>query len=253
MGTKWYFFFRNALFIPLTRCYLRPRVVGADNIPETGGYLLAANHLSASETYMVPSVIKRQITFPAKIELFQGNSGFWSKVVAWFMRATGQIALDRAGGRQSADAMKPVVEALRAGRLVGIFPEGTRSVDGRLYKGHTGVARMLLEADVPVIPVGMIDTQFVKGRFGLPRLRRAQIVIGTPVSFSEFVGQRHQLSTLRWVTSSIMAEIQKLTGQEYVDLYGSRVKSGELSEAEIAARVRATPLEGVTKPEIRNP
>ncbi|OYW71586.1 MAG: hypothetical protein B7Z24_02150 [Pseudomonadales bacterium 32-42-5] len=140
--------------------WFRVRLEGAENIPE-GGCILAGNHLDAGDTFSLPALIGPQVTFPAKKELFEGK-GFKRRFVAWFLRAVGQAPIDRAGGRQSAATLGSVEEILAKGGVVAIFPEGTRSPDGHLYKGHTGVARLALTSGKPVLPVGLINTRLVK-------------------------------------------------------------------------------------------
>lgn len=243
----WYKFFKTTLFIPYVQGLMRPTVIGAENIPHTGGAILAANHLSAADTFMLPAMISREVTFPAKAELFRGDRGPASKVVAWFLTSVGQVPMDRSGGRVSADGLRPVLDSLESGRIVGIFPEGTRSPDGRLYKGKTGVARMALEAGVPVLPVGLVNTELVATPVKVPTTKGAVIVIGKPMDFSEYRGATDQ-KTLRYITDEIMTAIQELTGQEYVDVYGSRAKHGDLVGVDLSDRVKERPNLGSVRP-----
>lgn len=219
-----YWLFKNGLFRPLIRLLYRPRMVGHEHIPTVGPAILVSNHISAGDTLVLPAMIKRQLTFPAKAELFVGR-GPITAVVAWFLRNVGQLPMDRSGGRASATSMEGVLEVLRRGDLLGIYPEGTRSPDGRLYKGKTGVARLVLSAGVPVVPVGMLNTQFVRSRIGIPTMRRPEIHIGPSLDFSAYAGSGSDRDVLRWVTDEIMATVQQLTGQPYVDAYGASVKS----------------------------
>lgn len=246
----WYTFFKHALFVPYVKLFCRPEVVGEENIPQQGPAILAANHSSAGDTFLLPASIKRQMVFPAKAELFKGNRGPASKVVAWFLKAVGQVPMDRTGGRASAEGLRPVLETLGQGGLVGIFPEGTRSVDGRLYKGKTGVARMALTAGVPVLPVAMSNTELVRNRLGIPVMHHPRIVIGKPLDFSRYADQHDVNKTLRWVTDEIMAGIQELSGATYVDVYGSRVKHGDLKDADVSDRIRQRPGEGAVVPPV---
>ncbi|HEX2857455.1 MAG TPA: lysophospholipid acyltransferase family protein [Propionibacteriaceae bacterium] len=248
----WYELFKYGIFTPAVRGLVRPWVTGAENIPTTGGAILAANHLAAAETILLPASIRRRMTFPAKAELFRGDRGPASKVVAWFLTAVGQVPMDRSGGRASAQGLQPVVDALEAGALVGIFPEGTRSPDGRLYKGKTGVARLVVATGAPVLPVGMVGTQAVRGPLGVPVLRRPGIIIGAPLDFSQYRGATDQ-RTLRYITDRIMAAIQDLTGQQYVDVYGSRVKHGDLEGADLSDRELDHPGEGSVAPPVPVP
>lgn len=245
-----YDFFKLLLFRPVVKHLFGARITGEENIPATGGAILAVNHLAASETFVLPAMIKRRLTFPAKAELFAGNRGLGSKVVAWFLKAVGQVPLDRSGGRTSIDGLRPVLDVLADGGLVGIFPEGTRSPDGRLYRGKTGVARIALAARVPVIPVAAFDTQTVRSRIGIPWVRRPRLVVGKPLDFSAYFSQPEDRKVIRWVTDEVMAGIQELTGQQYVEAYASSVKYGSLSAEEAKAKELPRPGHGSTPPEL---
>jgi 1-acyl-sn-glycerol-3-phosphate acyltransferase len=220
-----YWVFKYVAFAPLCRLLFRPSVSGADNIPKSGGAILVSNHISAGDTFLLPSMIRRRVTFPAKVELFQGQ-GIHGKVLTWFLRGVGQLPMDRSGGRASTTSMDGVIGVLRSGDLLGIFPEGTRSPDGRLYKGKTGVARLVLRAGVPVIPVGMINTELVPSRFfKIPTMRRPKIRIGKPMDFSAYAEAGNDRDVLRWITDEIMNAVMELSGQEYVDVYGTAAKT----------------------------
>lgn len=242
-----YDFFKTWLFRPVVRWLFRAEITGAENLPATGGALLASNHLSAGDTFVLPAMMRRKLTFPAKAELFRGDRGLGSKLVAWFMKAIKMVPLDRSGGRASLEGLAPVLNVLHEGGLVGIYPEGTRSPDGRLYKGRTGVARMALAAGVPIIPVAMADSQTVR-RLGIPWIDRPKITIGKPLDFSAYAGLHDDHGVLRWITDEVMAAIQELSGQTYVDAYGSSVKHGSLSAADAEARVLPRPGYGATPP-----
>jgi 1-acyl-sn-glycerol-3-phosphate acyltransferase len=235
-----YALFKYLFFRPVVTLLYRAKIEGEENIPTSGGVILASNHLSAGETFLIPAVIHRQLVYPAKAELFEGNRGFASKLVAWFMKAVGQVPLDRSGGRASLDGLGPVIKVLHDGGLVGIYPEGTRSPDGRLYKGKTGVARMALAAGVPVVPVGVLRTEMIK-KYGLPWMDRPVVRVGKPLDFSAYYDQSENRRVLRWVTDEVMNGIRELSGQTYVEAYGTSLKSGSLSEAEAAARIRPRP------------
>ena len=214
---NWYAFFKRSLFRPGIRLLMRPRLVGTERVPATGGALVAGNHLSGWDTLVVPAMLPRQMTFPAKAELFVAR-GPISWVVSTFVRAVGILPMNRAGGRASASSMDVVIEALRAGKVVGIFPEGTRSPDGRLYRGRTGVARLALATGVPVIPVGLQHTR-------VPSRRRSVVRFGEPLDFSAYAGAGNDRDVLRHVTDEVMAAIQELSGQRYVDTYATGVKA----------------------------
>lgn len=247
-----YTIFKYAAFRPVIKYLFKARVVGEENIPATGGVILASNHLDYGDTLVLPAMIDRPVTFPAKAELFAGDRGLGSAIVAWFLRAVGQVPLDRSGGRASLDGLAPVLEVLAKGGCVGIYPEGTRSPDGRLYKGKTGVARMALAADVPVVPVAMKHSQLVK-RFGLPWIDKPVVIIGKPLDFSGYADRIDDPRTMRWVTDQVMAAIHELSGQTYVEAYGSSVKGGSLSKAEADARVLERPGINTKAPEPRTP
>jgi len=160
----------------------------------------------------------------AKSEYFTGK-GIKGALSRWFFKGTGQLPIDRSGGRASEAALNTGLRVLAQEQLLGIYPEGTRSPDGRLFRGRTGIARMVLESKVPVLPVAMIDTEKVQpiGK-ALPRIRRIGIVIGEPLDFSRFSGMEGDRLVLRAVTDEIMYELMKLSGQEYLDVYASTLK-----------------------------
>ena len=202
----------------------RPWVRGMANIPNSGAAILASNHLSFSDSIFLPLQSRRPLVFLAKSEYFTGK-GVKGALVRWFFKGTGQLPIDRSGGKASEAALNTGLMVLGGGQVLGIYPEGTRSPDGRLYRGRTGIARMALEAKVPVLPVAMIDTEKVQpiGK-KLPRIRRIGIVVGEPLDFSRFDGMEGDRIVLRAVTDEIMYELMKLSGQEYVDAYASSVK-----------------------------
>ncbi|GAA0339363.1 lysophospholipid acyltransferase family protein [Micropruina glycogenica] len=243
-----YTLFKNLLFRPVIKFLYGARVENEANIPATGGVILASNHLDAGDTVVLPAMVKRPVTFPAKAELFAGNRGPFSKLVAWFLKAVGQVPLDRSGGRASLDGLGPVLAVLADGGCVGIYPEGTRSPDGRLYKGKTGVARMALAAQVPVVPVAMKNSQVTR-KAGLPWIDHPVVVIGKPLDFSEFYGRGDDPRVLRWVTDQVMAAIHDLSGQTYIEAYGTSVKSGSLTSTEADARILERPGINTRPPE----
>ena len=246
-----YWFFKWFSIGPLTRLLFRPWIEGEENLPESGPAILVSNHISAGDTFLVPALIKRRLTFPAKAELFSGR-GLRGRLTGWFMKSIGQLPMDRSGGRASATSMDGVLGVLESGELLGIYPEGTRSPDGRLYKGKTGVARIVLQAGVPVIPVGMINTQFVPTRLlKIPLMRRPGVRIGRPLDFSRYAGSGNDRTVLRWVTDEIMNAVMELTGQTYVDAYASSVKEAAAEGREIAAPVVSRP--GAGRPVPPNP
>ena len=219
-----YFILKNFLLGPILKALFRPWVRGMENIPNSGPVILASNHLSFSDSIFLPLQSRRPVVFLAKSEYFTGR-GFKGALTRWFFKATGQLPIDRSGGRASEAALNTGLRVLAQGQVLGIYPEGTRSPDGRLFRGRTGIARMALESKVPVIPVAMIDTEKVQpiGR-RLPRIRRIGIIVGEPLDFSRFDGMEGDRVILRAVTDEIMYELMKLSGQEYVDTYASTLK-----------------------------
>ncbi|MEY4367065.1 MAG: hypothetical protein RLZ28_480 [Actinomycetota bacterium] len=219
-----YFILKTFVLGPLLRVLFRPWVRGAENIPTSGAAILASNHLSFSDSIFLPLMVRRPVVFLAKSEYFTGK-GLKGALTRWFFKSTGQLPIDRSGGKASEASLNTGLRVLAGESLLGIYPEGTRSPDGRLYRGRTGIARMVLEAKVPVIPVAMIDTEKVQA-IGqtLPRILRVGIVVGKPLDFSRFDGMEGDRIVLRAVTDEIMYELAKLSGQEYVDAYASSVK-----------------------------
>ena len=244
-----YSLFKSLLFRPVIAGWWRPWVEGAENIPASGPALVASNHLSAGDTVALPAMIRRRMVFPAKAEAFHGRDPK-SKAVAWFLKAVGMHPMERSGGRASAEGLLQVSEVLDDGDLLGIYPEGTRSPDGRLYKGKTGVARLALHSGVPVIPVAMVNTQLHKGPFGIPVMHRPGIRIGKPLDFGEYAGRENDREVLRWITDRVMAAINELSGQEYVDVYGTSVKAGNFTPEQLDAKVLARPGLGAVKPPV---
>lgn len=242
-----YWLFKLLLFAPAIKLMWRPWIEGKENVPARGAAILASNHLSYADTLALPAQIPRRMSFPAKAELFHGKT-LGAKIVGWFLRTVGQVPIDRSGGRASTSSMSEVSRVLDEGRLLGIYPEGTRSPDGRMYKGKTGVARLVLEHNVPVIPVGAVGTHFVKGPFGIPIVRRPGMRVGKPMDFSRYADRPTDPQVLRWVTDEIMYQIQQLTGQEYVDVYASSVKKGSVSRLALEDRVMPRPGYGGQPP-----
>jgi 1-acyl-sn-glycerol-3-phosphate acyltransferase len=224
---------------PPLRAAFRPWVEGLENIPERGPAILASNHLSFSDSFFLPLVVSRRITFLAKEEYFTG-SGLKGKFSAGFFRGVGQIPINRSGGNASDGALDAGMGVLRHGGLFGIYPEGTRSPDGRLYRGRTGVARLALKAGVPVLPVAMIDTDRVQppGHV-VPRIARIGVRVGAPLDFSRYAGLEEDRFVLRSVTDELMYELMQLSGQEYVDVYASAAKAANGEPRPMGPRDRA--------------
>lgn len=213
----------DVLVGPLCRVLYRPQVRGMDRLPAAGPVLLAANHLSMMDPVFLPVILPRRISFIAKADLFHGR-GLRGRLVAGFVRGVGMLPVDRTGGRASQAGIDAAVAALREGRIFGLFPEGTRSPDGRLYRGRTGVARIALQSGLPVYPVAMIGTDALFRRSRLPRIRRVRVVIGEALNFSRYAGQSDDPLVLRAITDEVQAAIQALSGQEYVDTYAGAAR-----------------------------
>ena len=219
-----YWLLKRVVLGPLVLLLFRPKVSGAENVPRTGPAILASNHLSFSDSIFLPAVLDRRITFPAKMEYFT-QRGLTGTLKRLFFTGTGQIPIDRSGGSASAAALAAGLAVLDAGGLFGIYPEGTRSPDGRLYKGKTGVARLALAAGCPVIPVAMIGTGEAQpaGR-RLPRITSIGVRFGAPITFGQFAGLADDRRALRAMTDEVMTALAGLSGQEYVDDYAASRK-----------------------------
>ena len=219
------FFLKNFVLGPILQIIFRPWIRGKHHVPKTGGAILASNHLSFSDSIFLPLKVTRPVTFLAKSDYFTGK-GIKGAVTRWFFKATGQLPIDRSGGKASEDSLNTGLGVLERGLLLGIYPEGTRSPNGKLYRGRTGIARMALESGAPVIPVAMIDTEKVQAiGQSLPRVRRVGVVMGEPLDFSRFAGMEGERAVLRAVTDRIVYEVMRLSGQEYEDVYASTVRS----------------------------
>ncbi|RST16055.1 1-acyl-sn-glycerol-3-phosphate acyltransferase [Streptomyces sp. WAC05374] len=225
-----YYLLKYVLLGPLLRLLFRPRTEGLEHIPEDGAAIVAGNHLSFSDHFLMPVVLKRRITFLAKQEYFTGP-GVKGRLTAAFFRSAGQIPVDRSGKEAGQAAIREGLGVLSKGELLGIYPEGTRSHDGRLYKGKVGVAVMALRAGVPVIPCAMVGTFEIQppGQV-LPKIKRVTVRFGEPLDFSRYEGMENDKTVLRAVTDEIMYRILELSGQEYVDAYAAKVKEAEQAE-----------------------
>jgi len=216
-----YWIVKNLVLGPILLRVFRPWLKGVENVPVSGAAILASNHLSFIDSVFLPLVLRRPVVFLAKSEYFTGR-GFKGWLVRQFFLASGQLPIDRSGGKASEDALFTGINVLSEGKLLGIYPEGTRSPDGRIYRGRTGIARMALESGVPVIPVAMIDTNKVMPiGVKMPKVQRIGVVFGSPLDFSRFAGYENDRFVLRAITDEIMHELVGLSGQEYVDEYAS--------------------------------
>jgi 1-acyl-sn-glycerol-3-phosphate acyltransferase len=226
-GKGIYWVLKNVLIGPPVKRIFRPNVIGAENIPADGPAIIASNHLSYADWIFMPLVLRRRVTFVAKSDYFTG-AGIKGRFQRGFFKGTGQVPIDRSGGSASEGAMRAGMKVLERGELFGIYPEGTRSHDGRLYKGRTGVARLALEAKVPVIPCGVIGTDKVAppGKI-VASVTPPTIKFGEPLDFSRYEGMESDRLILRAVTDEIMYKIMELSGQEYLDMYATKAKQLE--------------------------
>ena len=224
----------KAILTPILRLVFRVRVEGRQHVPADSAAILASNHVSFCDSIFLPLVLRRRLTFVAKAEYFDDPK------TAWFFRAVGQIPIKREGGSASAGALAAATDVLRGGGLFAIYPEGTRSPDGRLYKGHTGVARLALDNRVPVVAVAMIGTREVQpiGRVWPRLFRPVAVRFSPPMQFDHHTGWADDPTVLRAVTDEIMFELRELSGQEYVDRYAKRKDVVEGAEP---ARIAALP------------
>ncbi|WP_258534566.1 1-acyl-sn-glycerol-3-phosphate acyltransferase [Streptomyces sp. PT12] len=215
----------------------RPWVEGKEHVPAEGPAILASNHLSFSDSFFLPAVLDRKVTFIAKAEYFT-SPGVKGRLTAAFFRGVGQLPVDRSGARGAGEAaIRSGIEVLERGELFGIYPEGTRSPDGRLYRGKPGgLARVALATGAPVLPVAMIDTEKIQppGKV-VPKLMRPGIRIGAPLDFSRYQGMEGDRFILRSITDEVMYAIMKLSGQEYVDIYATAAKRMLADEAKRAS------------------
>ena len=211
----------KSFLIPILTLLFRPKVTGLRNVPQSGPVIIASNHLSFSDSIFMPLVVPRKVTFLAKSEYFTspGIKGFIKKIT---FIALGQVPVDRSGGRRSEAALLTGLDLLASGACMGIYPEGTRSPDGKLYKGRTGIARMAIESGAAIIPVAMFNTAEIQptGQV-VPKVRRVEMIFGEPLYYK---GDTSDLKLLREITDEIMNKIQEISGQEYVDMYASEAK-----------------------------
>ena len=211
---------------PLLTLLGRPKTQGLEYVPASGPVILASNHLAVADSFYLPLVVSRRITFLAKSEYFTGK-GLKGRLTAMFYTLAGQVPIDRTDADSAQAALVTAERILSEGKLLGMYPEGTRSPDGRLYKGKTGLARLALETGVPVIPVAMVGTDVVNPpgskmwRFG-----KVEVRFGRPMDFSRFEGLAGNRFIERAVIDEIMYELMKLSGQEYVDIYAASLKKG---------------------------
>ncbi|BCM71365.1 1-acyl-sn-glycerol-3-phosphate acyltransferase [Streptomyces sp. FBKL.4005] len=215
----------KAVLGPIMRLMFRPQVEGAEHIPGDGPVILAGNHLTFIDSIVLPVVTKRQVFFIGKDEYVTGK-GVKGRLMAWFFTGVGMIPVDRDGASGGVAALMTGRRVLEEGKIFGIYPEGTRSPDGRLYRGRTGIARLTLMTGAPVVPFAMIGTDKLQpGGRGIPRPGRVTVRFGEAMEFSRYEGMDRDRYVLRAVTDSVMAEVMRLSGQEYVDMYATKAKA----------------------------
>nr|WP_221308517.1 lysophospholipid acyltransferase family protein [Nocardiopsis mwathae] len=228
---------------PILAVLWQPRAEGVEHVPLHGPAIMVGNHLSVADHFFGPLPVPRKINFIAKSDYFTG-SGAKGAIARLFFRGAGAIPIDRAGGKASEAALRAGLKVLERGELLGIYPEGTRSPDGKLYRGKTGVARLILKAKVPVVPMAMINAEkIMPPGTTIPRLGvRPRVRFGEPLDFSRYYGMEDDHLVLRSITDEIMYALMRLSGQEYVDRYAKTVKeeraraAKEERKAEKAAR-----------------
>jgi 1-acyl-sn-glycerol-3-phosphate acyltransferase len=223
----WYWLVKYIFFGPLLTLIGRPKVEGLENLPRSGPAILASNHLAVMDSFYLPLVVRRRITFLAKSEYFTGTGlkGWFNR---WFYTVVGQVPIDRTDADTAQAALTTAQRLLDDDKLLGMYPEGTRSPDGRLYKGKTGVARLALHTGVPVIPVAMVGTNVVNPP-GTKMLRFGRVTVrfGAPMDFSRFDGLAGNRFIERAVIDEVVYELMRLSGQEYVDIYANSLKNGD--------------------------
>ena len=220
-----YWLMKHWVIGPLLTTVFRPWVKGLENVPRTGPLIVVCNHLSFVDSVFLPLMIDRQMAFLAKSDYFTGK-GIRGWFIRFFMTSAGQLPIDRSGGKASEASLNAGLQVLAEGGVLAIYPEGTRSPDGRMYRGRTGVARMILEAHVPVIPAAVIGTEKVMPLgSNIPKVHRVGVIIGEPLDFSRFEGMETDRFVLRSITDEIIYEMNALSEQEYVDVYASTIRS----------------------------
>jgi 1-acyl-sn-glycerol-3-phosphate acyltransferase len=247
-----YWFLKFVAVGPIVKLVFRPRAEGTEHVPPTGAAIIASNHLAAADWIFMPLSLRRRVTFLAKAEYFTGTGvkGLLQRV---FFAGSGQVPIDRTNATAAEDAIRTGMRILGQGKLLGIYPEGTRSPDGRLFRGKTGIARMALETGVPVVPVAMIYTPRrlpLIGDLG-GKLIRVVVRFGEPLDFSRYEGLSGDRFVERSITDEIMYEIMLMSGQEYVDLYGAKVKTSMqatgASAVEVVGRLQPLPQESADR------
>lgn len=230
-----YWLLKFVVLGPLLKLLFRPDVQGLRNVPATGPVILACNHLSFSDSIFTPLLVKRRVTFVAKAEYFTGK-GIKGWLMRQFFSGTGTIPVDRSGGKAAQAALDTLLRVLRDGGVAGIYPEGTRSPDGRLYRGKTGVARLALKSGALVVPVALLNTDEIQptGKL-IPTVKRVRMRFGAPLDFSRYADRQGDRFVERAITDEIMYELMTLSGREYVDVYAASLKTAVVAPTLSAA------------------
>jgi 1-acyl-sn-glycerol-3-phosphate acyltransferase len=220
---------------PALHLLARTDLIGEENIPPAGGAILASNHLSVLDSFYLPLSVERPVTFVAKSEYFTGTKPM-ERIAGAYLRSTKQLSVDRTGARAGQEMLESALALIKGGALFGIYPEGTRSPDGRLYRGRTGVGWLALHSGVPVLPVAMIGTdRLLPPGHKVPRPGRIQIRIGKPLLFDEYRDQPAGARQRRAVTDRVVEAIRELSGQEFVSMYASVRKEQIAAERQAAS------------------
>ena len=218
----WYWIFKYVLIGPVLRIFGRPTIDGAHHIPASGPVILASNHLTVVDSFFLVLMVRRRITFVAKSEYFT-EGGAKGRAKRWFFTAAGQVPIDRSGASAAESALNTAKKILDDGKVWGIYPEGTRSPDGRLHKGKTGIARVALATGAPVVPVAMHGTRQVNPAGSrMWRFGKVTVTVGEPLDFTRFAELRDNRHVVRAATDELMHALMTLSGQEYVDDYALR-------------------------------
>jgi 1-acyl-sn-glycerol-3-phosphate acyltransferase len=224
-----YWLLKYVVLGPVLKLLFRPDVTGLANVPKSGPVILACNHLSFSDSIFTPLLVDRRVTFVAKAEYFTGK-GLKGWLMRQFFANTGTIPVDRSGGEAARAALDTLLRVLREGGVAGIYPEGTRSPDGRLYRGKTGVARLVLESGAVVVPVALLNTDEIQPTGTLiPTIKRVRMRFGPPMDFSRYTSAQGDRFVERQITDEIMYELMTLTGRDYVNVYASKLKAAPAS------------------------
>ncbi|MFC5939252.1 lysophospholipid acyltransferase family protein [Corynebacterium choanae] len=230
-NNKWYTFFKQVAIGPFLKLYNRPTVTGMEHMPTHGGAVVVSNHLSVFDSFYLPLLCPRQITFLAKQEYFTGT-GIVGTLQRWFFTSVGQVPIDRTNSDAAVAAINTAIAQVEAGKLVGIYPEGTRSPDGRLYKGKTGAVRVALATGAPLVPVAMIGTRQANPQGSwILRPSKVRMVVGAPIdpvafcATHELAADPEDRATARALTDEVMHRISEMSGQPYVDVYAQQIKA----------------------------